>query len=664
MACGALIILAGFAAPLAITAGAPAAVAPQLPGTDISNKTTVTSWQDVAAAGMTFVGIEAAQGKTISNENYGSEVTAAAQANLFVMPYVYADPGKIANGATQFTTYAWPVIDGVSGAPYARGGLMLPVALDMESDPINFPTEPCYGLSPTAMVTWIGQFITAAHNTTLAWPVIYTNPNWWASCTGNTTAFRADPLWIADYGVSRPAIPPGWSGYTFWQSSNVGTITGIAGAGDADLDQMQGAPATMVAKSGTSGSLQVQTLNALAGQAVTYSASGLKPGLSLSSGGTFSWTSATAVGSYPVTVTPSGPALSPSALPSAVSFTLNVHGAITVVSPGTRTTVAGTPISFGVATTGPDGGAGFPPSLRASGLPTGVSMSSTGAISGWPSRPGTYKVTLSASDALGGTGSAAFTWTVKTAADTGSAGAIRQVGGTGKCLNDPRSSTANGTSVSLWSCDGKANQKWTVVQDGTIRVLGKCLAASGTSLVLWGCSAGSGNQEWRAGTDGELISAQSGKCLYFPGANAANGSKPTMASCANVTTQSGQHWNRPAASVASGEPGKCLAGAGSAAELVTCANTARQHWTAGADGTLRLGSSCLTRTGSAVGSTLSVGPCSGAAATKWTLVPDGPIATELAGAAGLCVTSPSATAGARLILGSCAATPAATWRVG
>ena len=30
----------------------------------------------------------------------------------------------------------------------------------------------------------------------------------------------------------------------------------------------------------------------------------------------------------------------------------------------------------------------------------------------------------------------------------------------GKCLDDPGSSTANGTQLDLWTCNGGANQQW------------------------------------------------------------------------------------------------------------------------------------------------------------------------------------------------------------
>ena len=96
-------------------------------------------------------------------------------------------------------------------------------------------------------------------------------------------------------------------------------------------------------------------------------------------------------------------------------------------------------------------------------------------VTGWLSRPGTFKVNVTASDGLGGTGTATFTWTLMAAPTTGTAGPVKQVGGSARCLDDPSGNTANGTVIQLWSCTGKSNQSWTAVQDGTLRTGGKCL---------------------------------------------------------------------------------------------------------------------------------------------------------------------------------------------
>ena len=65
-------------------------------------------------------------------------------------------------------------------------------------------------------------------------PIIYTTTAWWDSCTGDSSAFKADPLWIASYGVSVPSIPSVWGNLTFWQYSESATIAGIGGVVDQD----------------------------------------------------------------------------------------------------------------------------------------------------------------------------------------------------------------------------------------------------------------------------------------------------------------------------------------------------------------------------------------------------------------------------------------------
>ena len=665
--------LGGLAIPAATTTTPAVAATTPTQGVDVSSlqhptATSTIDWTTVAG-GNSFVGIKASEGNYYTNpyyagdtaKGYEADAAQAVAAGLYVTPYVFANPYPGNGTAAGQADYAATVIN-ASTSPAYSSSHMLPLTVDLEPDPYvgsETNANQCYGLSQSAMVTWISQFLTEATKKlgTAKTPIIYTTANWWNTCTGNSTAFAGYPLWLASYGVTNPALPTGWNNVTFWQYSSSGNVSGISGP--TDLDYL--GPVLQVSQAGKAiGAVQLRTLTSLAGTASTYSSSTLPPGLSISSPGQITGTPAAAdIGhQYSVTVNTSA-----GAVPSSMTFNWIVHGALTVTSPGNRTTTAGTPVALRIAVSDQDGSS-YPPTLAVSGLPAGLSMDSSGLITGWPYKPGTYTVRVSASDGLYASGSTSFTWTIGAAADSGFTGQVRQVGGTGKCLNDPASSTANGTKVNLWTCDGKSNQAWTVVQDSTIRVLGKCLAASGTSVVLWGCGSGFANQEWQAGTDGELVNAASGKCLYYPGANAANGSLPTMATCANVTTQSGQHWNRPAANVYSGEPGKCMAVSGSTAVLATCGNVAAQHWLAGSDGTIRLGANCLTEAGTTAGSALTIGACSTATALKWTLKSAGPIATELANAAsGLCVTASSSAAGAKLVLGTCSTSLAATWHV-
>ena len=673
---GALMIMVGLVIPAATATPASAATSPTR-GTDVSSLQHVgnatINWADVAVAGMSFVGIKASEGNYYTNpyyaggttKNYEADAAQAVAAGLYVTPYVFANPYEGNGTAAKQADDAAAVIK-ASTSPAYTSSHMLPITVDLEPDPyVN--SEPnsnqCYGRSQSDMVIWISQFFTEVKKDlgTTKTPIIYTTANWWDTCTGNSKAFSADPLWLASYGVSNPALPSGWNNPTFWQYTSGGTVSGIKG--NTDLDYL--GPVLEVSQAGKAiAPVQLRTLNSLSGQHVTFTPATLLPGLTVNAAGQISGTpAASAIGPHTVTVTPS----TAGAVPATMTFTWDVHGTLSVNSPGSRTTTAGSPVSLRVSATDQD--TGYPVSFAASGLPAGLSMNSAGLITGWPSKPGAFTVKVTGFDGLYATGSTSFTWTVKAAANSGVTSAVRQVGGSGKCLNDPRASTKNGTLVNLWSCDGRSNQNWTAVQDGTIRVLGKCLDVAGEStsngakLQLYSCASGDGAQQWQAGTDGELVNPQSGKCLDVQAASAANGTRPVLWTCANVTTQSGEHWARPAGSVVSGEPGKCLSASGSAADVAGCANVASQHWQAEYDGTFRLGGQCLTAAGAAAGSALSAGSCNGAAATKWKLVSAGPIAAELASAAtpGLCATVPAS--GTTLVLEPCAATPAATWAV-
>src|SRR5262249_8766599 len=154
------------------------------------------------------------------------------------------------------------------------------------------------------------------------------------------------------------------------------------------------------------------------------------------------------------------------------------------------------------------------PSLTygASGLPAGLSIApDTGVVAGWPDKTGTYHPVVTVADGSGTAGSAAFTWTVTLAPSSGPAGPVRLNLG-GKCLDDSANKTANGTKVDIWTCNGTAAQKWTVVQDDTLRIHGKCLrvksATSGTPADIY-TRNGSTAQRWQLETGGELVNPRS-----------------------------------------------------------------------------------------------------------------------------------------------------------
>jgi hypothetical protein len=52
--------------------------------------------------------------------------------------------------------------------------------LDIEYNPSG---ATCYGLSASAMVSWINSFVTTYHSKTGVYPMIYSTADWWSTCT-------------------------------------------------------------------------------------------------------------------------------------------------------------------------------------------------------------------------------------------------------------------------------------------------------------------------------------------------------------------------------------------------------------------------------------------------------------------------------------------------
>jgi GH25 family lysozyme M1 (1,4-beta-N-acetylmuramidase) len=83
------------------------------------------------------------------------------------------------------------------------------------------PTSTCYGLSASAMVSWITSFVNQYNSLTGRYPMIYTTADWWTTCTGNSNAFKDKcPLVLARYSSTVGTIPGGWPYQTIWQNND------------------------------------------------------------------------------------------------------------------------------------------------------------------------------------------------------------------------------------------------------------------------------------------------------------------------------------------------------------------------------------------------------------------------------------------------------------
>ncbi|MEI8409609.1 MULTISPECIES: lysozyme [unclassified Kribbella] len=192
------------------TSSAPAVMAPTavVEGIDVSSHQGNVDWTAQWNNGKRFAYVKATEGTSYKNPYFAQQYNGSYNVGMIRGAYHFATPNT-SSGATQANYFA------SNGGGWSRDGKTLPGALDIEYNPYG---ATCYGLSQSAMVSWIRDFLNTYKARTTRDAVIYTNLDWWTRCTGNTTAFNAtNPLWVARYASTVGTLPGGWPFYTFWQ---------------------------------------------------------------------------------------------------------------------------------------------------------------------------------------------------------------------------------------------------------------------------------------------------------------------------------------------------------------------------------------------------------------------------------------------------------------
>jgi endo-1,4-beta-xylanase len=182
----------------------------------------------------------------------------------------------------------------------------------------------------------------------------------------------------------------------------------LAGGGTGQNTVTVTNPGAQAGTVGTAFSKQLTATDSAAGQTLTWTATGLPAGLTISSGGLISGTP-TANASASVTAT----ATDTTGVSGSATFTFTITGGgntITVTNPGARTGAVGTAVSLQLSAT--DTGAGQTLTWTATGLPAGLMISSGGLISGTPTTAANNNVTVTARDGTGASGSASFTFNI------------------------------------------------------------------------------------------------------------------------------------------------------------------------------------------------------------------------------------------------------------
>jgi hypothetical protein len=358
---------------------------------------------------------------------------------------------------------------------------------------------------------------------------------------------------------------------------------------------------------------------------------------------------------------------------------------VTLPDPGVQDVQTGTP--FYLAVQALDSGTGQTLTYSATGLPSGLSISSTtGDITGTlDSTAGTSNVTVTATDGTGASGSVTFAIVAVASMLTGYHGVSGPVDLDldGKCLDDTGDSTHNGNKIQIWTCNGEDSQNWEFIPDGgpgeagTMNINGKCLDIEGrgtaneTKIDLYSCNSGA-NQQWLIdGSADALYNPISGKCMADPGGSTHNGTQVWIYSCTGAANQA---WILPPSPVQSGVAGWCMndtndsSGNGTPVAIDACNGQASQKWTLEPDGTLRINGKCLDVTGRSMldGAGLQLWTCNTDSTTNanqhWYIGPTGQLFNQNSGR---CLDDPgnSTVNGTQLVQEDCYGETGEIWAV-
>jgi GH25 family lysozyme M1 (1,4-beta-N-acetylmuramidase) len=258
---------------------APAPAADFVRGIDVSKfqHATDIDWAQVAGSGVRFVGIKASEGNYYQNPYFVADQNGARAAGMYAFAYHFGTPNDT-NGTVQADYF-------IDRAQYLPDGKTLNPVLDIEYNPYLDSANRCYNKTAAELVVWIRDFLNEVTRRAGVPAMIYTSPGFWNECVGNSSAFGANALWIANYNVASPAIPPGWANWTLWQYSQTTTVPGISGNVDGDyVNGGEAALAALATKTGgytaTSPTRVLDTRNSGAlgnGGVVTVDLSGLLP---------------------------------------------------------------------------------------------------------------------------------------------------------------------------------------------------------------------------------------------------------------------------------------------------------------------------------------------------------------------------------------------------
>ena len=199
--------------------------------------------------------------------------------------------------------------------------------------------------------------------------------------------------------------------------------------------------------------------------------------------------------------------------------------------------------------------------------------------------------------------------------------------------------------VQIYDCLGNANQAWTLNADATLTTGGACMQLpagqiANFTLVSVATCAGGSNQKWSKGNNGSIINQASGRCLDLDSGNQANLRQLQVYDCLVGPNQS---WVGPAGTAATAPAGairwtgnvnKCLDRdvASGRVQIFDCLGNGNQTWTLNTDGSLATGGVCMETPGVSPSpnfTLVQVYACNGGSNQKWSRGANGSFINQL-----------------------------------
>jgi lysozyme len=184
-------------------------------GIDVSSYQATVDWPKVRAAGREFAFLRAVRQDTSVDAQFSTNWKGTKAAGVLRGAYLFFSPSVDVDKQ----------VAALVSALDAEGGLQpgdLPVVLDVEI---------ADGLPIDTVAARAKDWLTKAEARFGVRPIVYTSSGFATPMAG---ALASYPLWVANYKVTCPNLPDGWTTYLFWQSGQ-GTVDGVGGAVDVNI---------------------------------------------------------------------------------------------------------------------------------------------------------------------------------------------------------------------------------------------------------------------------------------------------------------------------------------------------------------------------------------------------------------------------------------------